>query len=352
MADPLRGRFVWNELMTTNPLAAADFYGKVVGWKTQPWKRDPSYSTFVAPSGPAAGLMLLPLDAKAAGAPPSWMTYVGTPNVEGTVRLAERLGGHLLRGVTATPDVGRWAILSDPQGAVFAAFTPDSTKRDVRAPALGEFSWHELTTTDHRAAFGFYAELFGWEKVHAHDMGPMGEYLIFGLPGEPPCGGTWDKPKEMPAPPHWLCYVRVDDVKAAAGRIDGAGGRLLNGPTEVPGGDWIAQGLDPQGAAFALHFVAPAGAPQAAPPAKGKSPQRPALARKKAPTGKAPARKAPAKKARAAKKAPAAKKVAAKRPAARKSLAPTRKGRAAPRAAPRKGAPSGKPRARPARKRR
>jgi hypothetical protein len=344
MAETLRGRFVWNELMTTNVAGAADFYGKVVGWKAEPWKRNSAYLSLRGPSGPAAGLMLLPLDAKAAGATPSWMSYVGTPNVDGTVREAERLGGHCLRGVTAMAGVGSWAVLADPQGAVFAPFAPESQRRPSHPPGIGEISWHELATTDHRAALAFYGELFGWVETAVHDMGPLGEYMLFGFPGEPPLGGMWTKTKEMPFPPHWLSYVRVEDVKGAAARIGVAGGTLMNGPSEVPGGDWIAQGLDPQGAAFAIVQSAPGGArPEPAPAAPEREPAAPKVAARKPAARKAAARRPTARKA-SAPKAPsrkaAGRKPAGKKPAARKPMA-TRPAalKVAPRARP---APAGR----------
>jgi uncharacterized protein len=340
MTETLRGRFVWNELMTTSTAGAAEFYGRVVGWRAEPWKRNSAYLSLLAPSGPAAGLMLLPLDAKAAGATPSWLSYVGTPNVDGTVREAERLGGHCLRGVSSMKGVGSWAVLADPQGAVFAPFAPESPRRPAHAAGFGEISWHELATTDHRAALAFYGELFGWVETASHDMGPLGEYLLFGFPGEPPLGGMWTKTKEMPFPPHWLSYVRVEDLKAAVARIEVAGGTLMNGPTQVPGGDWIAQGLDPQGAAFALHQLAAAGAPAEAParpararPAAGKPAKAPA--RKAA--GKGAGRKAPGKGPAARKAVPA--KAAPRKAAAQKTAA---KGRAAAPGGPAKGKAKGK----------
>lgn len=63
----------------------------------------------------------------------------------------------------------------------------------------------------------------------------------------------FNKPAEMPGPPFWLYYIMVPDVKAVVEKIKGLGGQILNGPMEVPGGDLIAQCLDPQGAAFAIH---------------------------------------------------------------------------------------------------
>ena len=83
-------------------------------------------------------------------------------------------------------------------------------------------------------------------------MGPMGIYQMFGREGVT-LGGIFKRPPEMPAPPHWLLYVRVPDINKGADDVKASGGQVLHGPAEVPGGDWIAQCMDPQGAAFALH---------------------------------------------------------------------------------------------------
>lgn len=123
---------------------------------------------------------------------------------------------------------------------------------ELMTPEPKAFSWHELATTDHLAALRFYADLFGWSKLSEADMGPIGIYVLFGR-GERQYGGMYSKPAEMPAPPHWLLYVRVASLDAALTRVRDGGGQMLNGPMEVPGGDRIAQCVDPQGAAFALH---------------------------------------------------------------------------------------------------
>ena len=99
----------------------------------------------------------------------------------------------------------------------------------------------------------FYKELFGWQPSEAMDMGEMGQYQMFNR-GERMIGGMMNKSKEMAhVPPHWAIYFRVADINDATERIKGNGGQILNGPMEVPGGDWIVNGMDPQGATFALH---------------------------------------------------------------------------------------------------
>ena len=63
----------------------------------------------------------------------------------------------------------------------------------------------------------------------------------------------FNKAAEMPGPPAWTHYVLVDDINRAVEATKAGGGQVLNGPMEVPGGDWIFQALDPQGAMFAVH---------------------------------------------------------------------------------------------------
>src|SRR5262249_58852966 len=108
------------------------------------------------------GIWRMPAEAKADGTPPSWLTYIGTPDVKATVDAATKLGAKIYKPVTTIPDVGPFAVLADPQGAVFAVITPLATKEPNDPPHLGEFSWHELATTDQAAALRFYGELFGW----------------------------------------------------------------------------------------------------------------------------------------------------------------------------------------------
>jgi predicted enzyme related to lactoylglutathione lyase len=82
------------------------------------------------------------------------------------------------------------------------------------------------------------------------DMGPMGIYQLFAIDAVP-SGGMMTKTKDMPAPT-WLYYFNVDDIDAGAKRVTDAGGQILFGPIEVPGGSWIVQCRDPQDAMFAL----------------------------------------------------------------------------------------------------
>lgn len=254
--DTLRGRFIWHELMTTDTGAAATFYQKVVGWNTQSWPQDKSYTMLLAGKQPVAGLMALPEDAKAMGTPPNWLSYIGTADVDATSARLEKLGGKILRAAWNIPTVGRVAIVQDSQGAVFGLYAPETPMPASNRPSLGEFSWHELATDDPALALAFYQDLFGWEKTSSMDMSPeMGSYDMFGWSGVP-MGGIFKRPPNVPA--NWLPYAMVPDSKKVATTIAALGAKVVNGPMEVPGGDWIVVGLDRQGATFAVHSMKPA----------------------------------------------------------------------------------------------
>ncbi len=343
----VRGRFLWHELLTTDLGAAAKFFSKVAPWTTQAWDQDPSYMMFVAKGGPIAGLTDLPAGARAKGEPPHWRTYIGTPDVDATVKQAAALGGKIVGAPVTMPTVGRVAQLQDPQGAFFAVYTPENTPRAESQVALGDFSWHELSTTDWRAAWAFYSALFGWVQTSSMDMGEMGVYQMFGRGGQP-LGGLYNKAANQPGSASWLPYIRVADARESAVVIGKRGGHLVNGPMEVPGGDWITMGVDPQGGAFAVHSVkiadaAPAPAP-ATPPASAAAGTASTAARKKAPAAKAktakvakPAKSATRRKvAKVARKATAVKAAKRTAPRAAKKTSRAKATRKAVRRVPRK----------------
>ncbi len=332
----IRGRFVWHELTTTDPQAAGAFYSKVLSWKTKP-SGMPDYTLWVSGKVEAGGLMARPQSAAQSGAPPSWLIYIGTPDVDGTVAAAERLGGKVLKPPADIPNVGRFAVLADPQGAVFALFAPSAMPEG--AAVASDFSWHELATSDQEGAIAFYSELFGWGRGPAHDMGSAGTYQLIEHGGAQ-IGGLY-KATDASKPPHWLTYIRVASVDKAAAAAKAAGGRVTQGPMEVPGGSRVAQILDPQGGAFAVHEPArqsaAAGAPARKPmksasqPGRSSVESRPAArknpAKRASPTKKAArpakraaatAKKRPAVSKKSVRKSPAGK-TSAKRPAARKA---------------------------------
>lgn len=246
-------RFVWHDLMTTDTDAAASFYKDVAGWDTQQWEGGNPYTLFTNGGVPLGGMTPLSDEMRKNGIPPHWLPSVGVENVDATAAKATDLGGKVIAPPMDIPNTGRYAILVDPQGAKFSVFTPSGEMPGHEGtPQKGEFSWHELMTSDYLAAFDFYSKLFGWEKMGEFEMGPIGVYLEYGLRGQM-YGGMFTRSPDMPAYAGWFGYIKVDDAKASADTITRLAGKIVNGPMEVPGGDWIAVCGDPQGAAFAVH---------------------------------------------------------------------------------------------------
>src|ERR1700730_3885924 len=266
------------------------------------------------------GLMALPQDA--GGPPPHWLLYVGTPRGDASCPHAQGLGAKVLKAPADIPNVGRFAVLSDPQGATFALFTPGGGPPPGPEPTQGGFSWHELATTDVQGAVRFYGELCGWRKGRAHDMGASGVYQIFEHAGNQ-AGGICNV-QGPSTPPSWLSYVHVGDANRAGAAAKAARGRLMPGAIQVPGGSWIALMMAPQGGAFAVQ-ESPRTMSQPRPATAVSSP-KPATAPKPAPVPKpaaepveaaAPAAPKPAAARKPAQKA--AKKAAKKAPKKKKA---------------------------------
>jgi predicted enzyme related to lactoylglutathione lyase len=249
----LLGRPIWYELMTSDMKAAESFYKAVVGWNTAPFGSASHPYTIFNRGGDVGvgGVMTTPAEVQA---PPFWAMYIGVPKIEDAAATITKLGGKAHTEVIQLPEVGRIQMFMDPQGAAFYIIEPASgEQRPEGAAEVGDASWHELMTTDWQAAMKFYEAAFNWQPTEQMDMGPEGKYQMFNRP-HGMIGGMMNKPKAMASvPPHWLIYFRVPDVDAAVERIKANGGKVLNGPMDVPGGDRVVTAADPQGAAFGLH---------------------------------------------------------------------------------------------------
>lgn len=249
-----RGNFIWYDVMTTDTKAATAFYTDVIGWQAQEHAMADNRSYTVFSKGPAmvAGLMALPEAACAEGVKPCWSGYIATDDVDTDVARVASAGGTIRRAPEDIPDVGRFAVAADPGGAVFLLFKPSSTEepKPVAPMTPGHIGWHELYAGDLERELAFYSRLLGWRKDRAIDMGAMGTYQTFAT-GAEPCGGIMKACAQMPMP-MWSYYIAVEGVAKAAERAQARGAQVLNGPMEVPGGAWIVQARDPQGAAFAM----------------------------------------------------------------------------------------------------
>ena len=256
----MHGQFCWCELMTTDAEAAVAFYRGVVGWTAQDFGAPHAGYFIVSASGTGVGgVMALPEPMREGGASPFWMGYIGVDDVDAAAAAVVSGGGSVHRAPGEIEGVGRFAVVADPHGAVFTVFRPVGSDGgggpgQAFGGTPGHVGWHELHAGEREAAFAFYSGLFGWTKTEAVDLGPMGVYQTFatgGASGAGMVGGMMTKLDALPAPV-WFHYFNVDDIEAAAVRVREGGGAVLMGPHEVPGGSWIAQCRDPQGALFSV----------------------------------------------------------------------------------------------------
>ena len=248
------GDFIWYELMTTDADAATAFYSAVLGWTiTNPANDGMDYREIQAVSEYIGGMLALTPEMTSGGARPSWIGYIAVNDVDASVASITAAGGRLAMPARDLEGVGRFALVADPQGVPFYVMTSatgeTSTAFAAEAPKVGHCAWNELATTDQAGALAFYTGQFGWVKDGDMDMGPMGKYEF--LRHTSVIGAVMTKPAEIPAP-GWTYYFRVPDIDAAVAIVTGNGGRVVNGPREVPGGDHVVNGIDPQGAMFAL----------------------------------------------------------------------------------------------------
>lgn len=237
------GRFVWHDHISNDPNKARDFYSKLLGWKTEVFM--PGEMDYPAISvdgethggfGPAQG-----------GAPPHWLGHIAVEDVDETVTRAEAAGGSVLAPAMDIPEVGRMAVMRDPQGAAFSVFS--SASEDWN-PTGGVFVWDELHTTDVEGAKAFYREVVGW-SANDTDMGGGVTYTIFESGGEQRGGCMMIRQPDMP--PNWLTYIGVDDVDGKCKEAEDLGAQKMVDPMDIPGVGRFAGLIDPTGAAFALY---------------------------------------------------------------------------------------------------
>jgi predicted enzyme related to lactoylglutathione lyase len=246
------GRFAWYELLTTDVAAAGAFYGKVVGWAVKDASTpELAYTVLTAGDAPVVGLMDVPEEGLRLGATPRWVGYVAVDDMDAKAAQIRRLGGAILVPPTDS-NIGRISVVADPQTATFALVTglTYGQQPPSRLDEPGRVGWHELLAEDRNKIFAFYGELFGWQKAYAEND-PADLYQLFSAAGQT-IGGMLSKLPSV-SRPCWLYYFNVDDIGAAAKRVNAGGGRILQGPIELPDGCWIVRCADPQGALFALQ---------------------------------------------------------------------------------------------------
>jgi hypothetical protein len=235
------GKFVWHEQVSSDPKQAQDFYAQLFGWGTEVFKPGEVDYAMISSGGQTHGGFGKAMEG---APPPHWLSHVAVEKLEETIEKAKSSGGKLVAGPFDMSEVGRIAIIADPQGAYLSAFQPEG---EGPAPE-GVFVWDELGTSDVDHAQRFYEQVFGWTTS---DMGEeYGGYRVFNR-GETGIAGLMALP-DSSIPPHWQPYVAVDDPDRTAARATELGGAVAAEPMDVPNVGRIAVLRDPQGATFGI----------------------------------------------------------------------------------------------------
>lgn len=247
-----RGKFVWYDMMSTDPKRSLEFYSALFGWShtDELIEGMGNYTMLRAGDREIGGIV--PFD-PSAGMPSHWMPYLTVDDVDEAAARIPSLAGSVCVPPCDIPGIGRFAVIGDSTGAYVSIFRSNEAG-EVEEPGAnmfpGGFCWMELLTDDNEKAYAFYRDLVGWGRDDM-DMGPMGNYLIVKA-GENPVGGMMNKPPEAEAPSFWLPYIGAEDVDASASKAQQLGAAICVAPQDIPGVGRFAVLNDPLGATFAL----------------------------------------------------------------------------------------------------
>ena len=236
------GTFIWHENNSTDVEKAKRLYTELLGWETEEWPGEQAY-TIIKSGGKGHG----GIAAAQGGASSHWNGNIFVEDADEAARRAEAAGGRILHGPESIPEVGRFALIADPQGATVTAFTPQGEGGEL---GEGVFVWDELHTSDPAAAKSFYGEVFGWSSQDS-DMGGM-TYTIFKRAGGIDTAGCMQLEEGDVSSPNWLVYIGTKDVDATTARAKELGGTIFVEPTDIPDMGRYSVLQDPAGAAFGL----------------------------------------------------------------------------------------------------
>lgn len=237
------GRFIWRELVSTDLDAASNFYSSLFGWSAAAMEMPTGPYTIFKRAEEDVGGMMGPNTPEE---PSHWVDYITVDDVDASLVKVVELGGTAITAAMDIP-VGRFALVADPAGAMFALFrgAPGATDTERRPPAH-TFCWSQLMTRELDTVVPFYTGLFGWE------VSPMGPGAVMFSRGDKPVASARSLPADAPAANHWLPYVAVDDCDASVEEAKRLGANIFHEPTTMPGMGRFAVLSDPARGVFAL----------------------------------------------------------------------------------------------------
>lgn len=237
------GSFVWHECRSTDVERSKRFYTELLGWEIEVYKPGELDYAMVNAGGTTHG----GFGQAGEGAPSHWIGHVAVDDLDATIGRAKGAGGTVIVPRMDMPEIGAFAVIADPQGAIVSVYQPAGDDMPV---AQGVFLWDELHTGDVDGAKSFYGEVFGWKSADM-DVGEI-VYTIFKRDGDVDAGGLMKNPGDGQGPAAWMTYLATDDVDATVAKATELGATVHMPGDDVPGVGRIAVLSDPAGAMFGL----------------------------------------------------------------------------------------------------
>ena len=243
------GKRIYAELVTPDLAAAKQFYGQLFGWTFQDYvQRDAAFTQASLDGQVIGGIYQRPLPQ---GRRPGWISFIATPDLAKTEAVATQNGAKVLLSPRPFANLGEEAVLTDPQGAVFALLQSSSGDQPDYLVPPGDWIWSSLIATDPGADAAFYKAVFGYDIYTMPDPQDAQHLLLasdnFARASVNPIPAAWTNAK-----PRWLNYIRVDDAAAMSAKVAALGGKVLQQPHIDRHGGKIAVVADPAGAVFGL----------------------------------------------------------------------------------------------------
>jgi len=244
--EHLPGKVIWHDLVTPDLEAAKRFYSGLFGWSF----RDigSGYSVAYNEGEPVGGIFERPL---AAGShrQPLWLSFIAVGDAGNIVRAAEQDGAKLLAGPKGHPNRGDQAVLSDPEGAMFAVLASSNGDPADYLPSTGDWIWSAVLVHDPDQEAAFYQKVFDYDVFDISEGEPLQVVLssqdYARATIRPLVHGAHGRPR-------WLGFVRVADVASSASKAKSLGARVLVEPRTDRQGGRIAVIADPSGAPLGL----------------------------------------------------------------------------------------------------
>lgn len=244
------GKVIWADLVTPNLAAAETFYGGLFGWTFNDiHTADSDYAVALLGGRPIAGVLQKAISAGSDQRQPTWLTFIAVPDVDAARRVALSQGAKSVYEPRTYPKRGRQAVLSDPQGAVFAMLASSSGDPPDYLAMPGDWIWSSLFVRDPNQDAGFYKAVFGYDVFDLpsddgaqHVILSSDDYARAGI-------NTLPSGHRLP---HWLNFIRVGDAGESSAKAVALGGRVLVEPFVDRHGGKIAVIADPMGAPIGL----------------------------------------------------------------------------------------------------